>query len=350
MAPIFLSLLDAPQEAVRKASPSVLNSHEAKEKVETEVGDWVMVAVIALFGLLVSLGTIPDLLLNVFHVKIFPDKFLQLVQGFSLYTNSLKLFNTNQSSPDSLPCINGIRFLSMTWVLMGHTYSTVMSGLLNNNMMIPYGDMWLGNKAFAVMANAFPSVDSFFLIGSTLLTYGVLKQLEQRGGGLKFWILYFVHRYIRLTGVYAVIILFHATLLKHFATGPTSYNITWQVQGCRDTWWTNFLYVNNLHWLLPKSTWGCLGQTWYMANDMQFFLLTPPILALLWKRPRLGVVLCSVLTAVATAIPLAIAWAMDYPFGPMTDDPEIGNDYMANFYIVPWCRYQPYIGIKTLTY
>ena len=212
-----------------------------------------------------------------------------------MYGNSLKLFSTGQNGPDALPCVNGIRFLSMTWVVIGHVYMTYMGGLLNNNMLVVYGDMWLGNKAFAVVVNALPSVDSFFLIGAALLTYGTLKQLERTGGGPKFWLLYFVHRYIRLTGVYAVIILFHTSLLRYFATGATSINIDWAVRGCRDSWWLNILYINNLHWvsdwLWGDDGWGvmgCLGQTWYMANDMQFFLLTPPILTLLARRPKLG--------------------------------------------------------------
>merc|ERR1719466_687775 len=121
-----------------------------------------------------------------------------------------------------------------------------MGGLLVSNSAIIVGDMWLKNKAFAAVANAIPSVDTFFLIGSALLTYGTLKQLERTGAGLKFWLLYFVHRYIRLTGVYAVIVMFHTTLLRYFATGPTSYNISITVQSCRDSWWWNLLYVGNL--------------------------------------------------------------------------------------------------------
>ena len=64
----------------------------------------------------------------------------------------------------------------------------------------------------AVLTNAFPSVDSFFLIGqlshclfllyqssgATLLSYLTLKELDKNNGGsLKFWIMFIVHRYLR---------------------------------------------------------------------------------------------------------------------------------------------------------
>ena len=46
--------------------------------------------------------------------------------------------------------------------------------------------------------NAFPSVDTFFLIGATLLSYITLKELDKsKGSGVVFWIKFYVHRYIR---------------------------------------------------------------------------------------------------------------------------------------------------------
>jgi len=41
--------------------------------------------------------------------------------GFSWYTNIRKIFNT-QTKPDQLPVLNGIRYLSYVWVLLGNTF------------------------------------------------------------------------------------------------------------------------------------------------------------------------------------------------------------------------------------
>ena len=82
--------------------------------------------------------------------------------------------------------------------LLGHSYTAFKplgKALVNN-----YGELvdWLQNGAMAVVFNAYPSVDTFFLIGATLLSYITLKELDKNNGsGPVFWIKFYVHRYIR---------------------------------------------------------------------------------------------------------------------------------------------------------
>ena len=331
-----------------------INSHTVDDKIDLEDGDWVMIAIFVVFGVLILTGTVIDVVLNILHLDVVPDKLVQIFQGFSLYQNTLKLFNTGGGGADSLDCINGIRFLSMTWVLVGHSYGDVLNGFFINNLYVIGGDAFAKNGAFASVANAFPSVDSFFLIGSTLLAFITLKELDKtNGGNIKFWIMFYVHRYIRLTGVYAMVIGFHATFLKFFATGPQSHILSNEY--CKNYWYYNILYVNNLKWIFedPNMTLSCLGQTWYMANDMQFFIFSPIILWTLWRHEKVGLILSGLLTIVATAIPFALAWTQDYPFSPSLPagaPEEATQGYMTDFYIVPWCRYQPYIVGLVLGY
>ena len=49
----------------------------------------------------------------------------------------------------------------------------------------------------------------------------------------------------RLTGVYAIIIGLHATLLKFAAGGPQAWLVEACVEKCVRGWWTNLLYINN---------------------------------------------------------------------------------------------------------
>ena len=58
----------------------VLNSHVAGERWELENRDWAMIAVIAVFAILVIVGTVPDLVLNVCNINIFPEMFLKIFQ------------------------------------------------------------------------------------------------------------------------------------------------------------------------------------------------------------------------------------------------------------------------------
>lgn len=45
----------------------------------------------------------------------------KLLLSFSVYTNGSKLLNTNTPA-GTLTSVNGVRFISMTWVILGHTY------------------------------------------------------------------------------------------------------------------------------------------------------------------------------------------------------------------------------------
>jgi len=339
------------------------NCHTADEEIDIEAQDWGMMGVIAFFAGLVLIGTVVDITLNILHLDdVFSESFIQKFQGFSLYSNTIKLFHCPEpGASGALDCINGIRFLSMSWVLLGHGYSNWIGGIFVNNPNYLYTFI-MEHGEFAAVTNALPSVDSFFLIGATLLSYLTLKELDKNNGGsLKFWIMFVVHRYIRLTGLYAIVIGLTSTLVKFFATGIQSSQVLSQVEYCQTGWWANLLYVNNLHWI-NEDAMGCLGQGWYMANDMQFFLTSPFIIFALWSsrnqpwKRNIGLALLGILLVIFTAIPTVIGVVEDYPFSPMLmngADPNSMGDYMYNFYVVPWCRFQPYLvglGLGYLLY
>jgi peptidoglycan/LPS O-acetylase OafA/YrhL len=57
--------------------------------------------------------------------------------GFSAYQNTRILFKiTPKNKPDILYSLNGIRFISMTWVVLGHVFGELGSYPTNN--YIPY--------------------------------------------------------------------------------------------------------------------------------------------------------------------------------------------------------------------
>ena len=304
---------------------------QAQDKdVPLNTSDWVMITILWVMGVLIFVSTLLDLWQRFVSKNRFPDRFLGLVQGFSAYHNTCKLFNTNTGS-DNLGCINGIRFISMTWVVMGHTFQQFLSvPFLNNFLVFISPDGPVGEPYMAAIWNAMDSVDTFFLIGSVLLSYHTLKELDKTSGGsAKMWGMFYVHRYLRLTGVYAVIILWHTTLVKYIATGPQGYILDMYLsESCKSDWWANLLYINNF------GHQGCLGQTWYLAVDMQLFILSPIAIYTLWKKPRAGYILCGLGLVYATAYPLIYCWVHD----------DCGwNGNFDEIYIKPWGRAQPYI-------
>jgi hypothetical protein len=61
---------------------------------------------------------------------------------------------------------------------------------------------------------------------------------------------------------------------------------------CEKYMWSNVLYLNNL---VPfdNSLGRCMDWSWYLANDFQFFLVTPAFVWLYAKRRVVGVVACA---------------------------------------------------------
>ncbi len=323
----------------------ILDDHEGGEKYEFTGGDITMIIIISIVGAIVVLSTILDASLTSLNIGL---KSSGIWQGFSIYNNLIKLFNTNSGPSDggNLACINGIRAISISWVVLGHTFFEMTSlGVLTGNgfMMNNYGiygreDGPVDNMATAAIWNGMFSVDSFFMIGAILLAFHTLKEMDKNKGKstkqwAMFWATFYVHRYIRLTAVYAIVIGLHATLLKYFANGPLSYLVTKQVTKCQNGWYLNLLYINNFANNIGTDM-NCMGWSWYMANDMQFFIITPVILYLLWKWFPIGMAVSVVLLVVATIIPFTLTW---------TDETQFFHGDVTDFYQKPWNRFQPYI-------
>ena len=89
---------------------------------------------------------------------------LKLLLSFSLYTNLKAIMATNQQGSETLTCLNGMRFISMTWVVLGHNFAFIFNANINNFASL--GSFYDGSLgiAFDAIMNAVPSVDSFFLM------------------------------------------------------------------------------------------------------------------------------------------------------------------------------------------
>lgn len=62
---------------------------------------------------------------------IFSEPTIPVLVMFSVYTNGRDLFKVRQTS-NSLECLNGIRVLSMMWIMLLHSFSVYHSGPLFN--------------------------------------------------------------------------------------------------------------------------------------------------------------------------------------------------------------------------
>lgn len=247
---------------------------------------------------------------------------------------TLAILTCTDTKPGQILCLNGIRVLSINWVVLGHIYMTFSFF----NATPSYGLKLMKRWDFGFVLNGLPSVDSFFTLSGFLVAYLLLKQLSN-GMNFQKWIAYYVHRYFRLTIPYAMVILLEGFMYRVWVTGPFISNIEQPHSNCKDYWWANILYVNNF---VPKIAGEvCIGQSWYLANDMQFFVVAPIFIILLFKNSLAGLI-ANISTIVASMV-TAAALTYYYKLGPSTvADIDVTKDFYT-VYNKPYVRITPYI-------
>lgn len=147
-------------------------------------------------------------------------------------------------------------------------------------------------------------------------------------------------------------ILFFTNMIAFLGDGPLWYGSQMLLGAgtkspCVDKWWTNLLYINNLY---PNSLIKeCLGWSWYLANDMQFYVISPLLLFLVfrfrWKGVLVGVGGVLLISLAVTAIiigvynPDVLEAGLELGF---KEDPNRGS-YSDLVYVKPYCRISPYL-------
>ncbi|XP_035216417.1 nose resistant to fluoxetine protein 6-like isoform X2 [Stegodyphus dumicola] len=271
------------------------------------------------------------------------NKMLKFLKCFCLFSNAAKILDTS-TSKKQFPCIHGIKFFSMTWVILGHTYIHNIN-VIENPLDLLHG---IDNLPFQVVIQGTFSVDTFFFVGGFLLTYLYLKEAEKRNGKIN-WLALCLHRIIRITPVYLFLLGFNILIFKYLGSGPF-WGEAANVTECKKNWWWNLLYINNF---LPIDS-MCLTWTWYLANDMQFFVLNSSLLYILWRWNYLGIsIFFSLLVG-----SWSLTWYISYHYSILPLFYGISNatnyvDYKEKLvlgwnliYSKPYCRIGPYfIGV-----
>ncbi|PSN39085.1 hypothetical protein C0J52_07353 [Blattella germanica] len=250
---------------------------------------------------------------------------IKLLTAFSWYSNGKKLLST-ETSGDTLHAIHGIRFLSICWVVLGHRYSSSIVVPSINAIIIQdfLQDFW---RSFVTNANI--AVDTFLFLSGLLVCYVFLKQMSKQKASFNIP-LYYIHRYIRLTPPYAIMVLLTATLLRHAGSGPL-YGMLGNTyaSACRRNWWTSILYINN--YVEPEIM--CISQGWYLAVDMQLFILSPIILYPLWKLPRkFSLTFLGALIVGGLVTAFTVSYVEEFSPSPFIDNESVPSNFESSIY------------------
>eukprot|EP01114_Cavostelium_apophysatum_P007529 TRINITY_DN1963_c0_g2_i1.p1 TRINITY_DN1963_c0_g2~~TRINITY_DN1963_c0_g2_i1.p1 ORF type:complete len:686 (-),score=138.42 TRINITY_DN1963_c0_g2_i1:47-2104(-) len=250
---------------------------------------------------------------------------------FSPITNLEKLLVP--TSVPHLASLNGLRTLSMLWVIMGHSiyWASFTTGYANPEK-IRFGE--LQDVMSQIIINAPYSVDAFFYMSGFLVTYLSQKELEKKGRLPMF--LYYFHRVWRLTPPYFVALLVLWKCLPYFGKGPFWFQVDTYVSRteCDKYWWTNLLYVNNF---VPNNyDETCMGWSWYLANDMQLYILTPIFIFLFYKFKLIGWIALGLCCGASLGMNFYYTWAYKFsPYLPLLQEDVV---YMTTIYTKFYAR------------
>lgn len=267
------------------------------------------------------------------------EKPLEFITAFSIIKNLNTILQTKQPA-SAITSLHGIRVLSMFWVILAHTYYWV---IITGDFLNPLIAVNNVTHRFSIqpIVNGFFSVDSFFFLSGTLVSYLTLREMERKKG--RFPILsYYIHRYLRLTMVYAFLLFFYWTLTVHLGDGLLWRHVTGSGSAlqktCEKYWWTNLLYINNFYpWALKDE---CMGWTWYLSNDMQFYVLAPLIVVPLYFFFPVGLIISGIFLVATFLSNGIIAGVKDLDANYFqSHDATISDD----IYIKPYTRAAPYI-------
>ncbi|XP_062542684.1 nose resistant to fluoxetine protein 6-like isoform X2 [Armigeres subalbatus] len=258
------------------------------ESFDVDILDLSFVLVLSGFILLTILSTWYDKTINykqdLVHYKQQPDSSRKLFfVSFSILRNWYRLTSRSQDVLNKdLRFFQAIRFLTMTLVILGHAVMIYSIIPLQNTIRM---EMIFHQMFMMILTGGPQVVQTFFAMSGFLLAIQMIKYADDRSRspGIVFLLKAIVYRYIRLTPVYAFVILLQATWLSKLQDGPM-----WKVGTaserafCRRNWWTNLLYVNNyLHGDQP-----CVQQAWYLGCDFQLFILGSLLLLVIIKLRR----------------------------------------------------------------
>ena len=253
---------------------------------------------------------------------------------FSLVKNYDQWLARREENP--LSCLDGVRVVSMLMVIHGHTllFGAGMYTNLISAILAPDGLMSTA-RGQSLLSDEF-AVDSFFWLSGLLATRALVKYAQGRGWR---WIPQaYLFRYLRLTPLYGFVIFFWWKALRVVGIGPQWLSQRGGYRHCRDHWWTNLLYVNNLVPFKTETTEECFGHGWYLANDMQFFIILPLFIVAYMYNRRAGY--ASLFVGFWASIIYSLWGAGHFDWSVNLFD---GSPYGLDYYIRPWTRIPPYL-------
>lgn len=197
---------------------------------------------------------------------------MTLVDDCSIITNTAQFFRVSEGQMrNDILCLNGIRCITMVWIIMTHT-------MLYNDWSAFGRTRQIENSLRSPLSQPFFNgsylVDSFFLMSGLLSAFTAFRHCQ--GIASKFSSIAFIlGRWLRLTPQILFASLIYI-VLPSWSWGPHWYPIVGEYsENCVNNWWVNVLHMQAFF----KTERMCNFVTWWISIDFFYHFFA---LAVIW--------------------------------------------------------------------
>ncbi|CAN8019732.1 unnamed protein product, partial [Ixodes persulcatus] len=227
----------------------------------------------------------------------------KILLSFSLRRAIRKLIQMPQFGDysDSLGFLHGMRVLSATWVILGHTY--IMRDHLSNSDFISLFKRVQKNIFFSVQINHFMAVETFFAITGFLSGYIAVKTSKPKRAAYLHILVALIRRYIRLIPSMMAIVGF-LYLVPLITSGPLLNDLWLELERpCTTHWWKVLTMTQNY---MNDFTDMCMPHFWYPSAEFQLYVVRTIILVAIFSRwPKVGIAIMAAIV-VSTSIAVGV--------------------------------------------
>ncbi|CAL1287298.1 unnamed protein product [Larinioides sclopetarius] len=316
-SPCIADDLQALAAALLKKVPvqvSVRNC-EIKQPFYLTIPQFIVVSFAVVIAILICAGTVIDSYISRNPARNQDmGRVPQSLLAFSLTMNLKQLMKSSKRN-STLGAVNGVRCLSLLWIILAHTYGF---GHRQGLARLKHAKTYMDDIFFQIITNSWVSVDTFFMLGGLLVATSTLKIMESTGGKISY-LSRLLHRIWRLIPPLAATV--GITLcLPLIGSGPLWADMAGQkVKNCEERWWQVFLPINT--WLDFSSM--CLLHTWYVASDVHFYCLALLALCVLYRWQVAGFALLFLVTAICALVTGLLTVIYDLPPTVIYFSPDI---------------------------
>ena len=197
---------------------------------------------------------------------------------------------------------------------------------------------WISSRYFSFIISADLFVDAFFWLGAFLASYQLLMRMSINEGRLpSSKIKLYLCRMMRLWPLYIFTLLFFWRFMVLLGgEGPMFFQYDEHAK-CGSSFVWHLLFLNNI---IP---WGsrdsCMQWTWYLACDVQFFMLVPLLIAIYYHSRKKFWISIGLLWFTSALLSAIVIVKNDFSASYFT----YKDTYWTVFYEKPWARLPAYL-------